>query len=197
MLENAQTTISCCAHSLLAPCFPCRPGQKPASPGPVGLTSAAQDGSGPASRRCEGHGGLCALSLGKPVGEMLSPLPLSPSRVQPEWPPGATGGLPWATSSACLLQLFFFFIVFKFIFFHANFFFFFFSSPTFPSTSPSSGLPFCSVGKGSACIAGNPGSVLRSGRSAGEGTGYPLQYSWASLVAQLGKNLPAMRETWV
>ena len=35
-----------------------------------------------------------------------------------------------------------------------------------------------------------------SGRS-GAGIGYPLQYSWASLVAQLGKNLPAMRETWV
>ena len=36
-----------------------------------------------------------------------------------------------------------------------------------------------------------------SGRSSGEGTGYPLQYSWASLVAQLVKNQPAMRETWV
>ena len=36
-----------------------------------------------------------------------------------------------------------------------------------------------------------------SGRSAGEGIGYPLQYSWASLVAQLVKNLPAVRETWV
>ena len=36
-----------------------------------------------------------------------------------------------------------------------------------------------------------------SGRSAGEGIGYPLQYSWASLVAQLEKNMPAMRETWV
>ena len=35
------------------------------------------------------------------------------------------------------------------------------------------------------------------GRTAGEGTGYPLQYSWASLVAQLVKNLPAMQETWV
>ena len=35
------------------------------------------------------------------------------------------------------------------------------------------------------------------GRSAGEEIGYPLQYSWASLVAQLVKNLPAMRETWV
>ena len=36
-----------------------------------------------------------------------------------------------------------------------------------------------------------------SGRSAGEGMGYPFQYSWASLVAQLVKNLPAMWETWV
>ena len=36
-----------------------------------------------------------------------------------------------------------------------------------------------------------------SGRSTGEGTGYPLQYSWASLVTQWVKNLPAMWETWV
>ena len=36
-----------------------------------------------------------------------------------------------------------------------------------------------------------------SGRSTGKGIGYPLQYSWASLVAQLVKNLPAMQETWV
>ena len=36
-----------------------------------------------------------------------------------------------------------------------------------------------------------------SGRSPGEGIGYPVQYSWASLVAQLVKNPPAMRETWV
>ena len=36
-----------------------------------------------------------------------------------------------------------------------------------------------------------------SGRSTGEGIGYPLQYSWASLVAQLVKNPPAMWETWV
>ena len=36
-----------------------------------------------------------------------------------------------------------------------------------------------------------------SGRPTGEGKGYPLQYSWASLVAQLVKNLPAMWETWV
>ena len=54
-----------------------------------------------------------------------------------------------------------------------------------------------SVGKESACNAGNPGLIPRSDRSAGEMIGYPLQYSWASLVAQLVKNLPAMRETWV
>ena len=54
-----------------------------------------------------------------------------------------------------------------------------------------------SVEKESACNAGDPGSVPGSGRSPGEGIGYPLQYSWASLVAQLVKNLPAMRETWV
>ena len=35
------------------------------------------------------------------------------------------------------------------------------------------------------------------GRSFGEDIGYPLQFSWASLVAQLVKNLPAMQETWV
>ena len=35
------------------------------------------------------------------------------------------------------------------------------------------------------------------GRSAGEGIGYSLQYSWASLLAQLAKNPPAMRETWI
>ena len=42
-----------------------------------------------------------------------------------------------------------------------------------------------------------PSSIPELGRSAGEGIGYPLQYSWASLVAQLLKNLPAMQETWV
>ena len=46
--------------------------------------------------------------------------------------------------------------------------------------------------KESACKAGDSGSVLGSGRSPGEGIGYPLQYAWASLVAQLGKNPPAM-----
>ena len=44
---------------------------------------------------------------------------------------------------------------------------------------------------------GELGSILGSGRSPGEGIGYPLQYSWASLVAQLVKNLPAMCETWI
>ena len=59
------------------------------------------------------------------------------------------------------------------------------------------GFPHSSVGKESACDAGNPGSIFGSGRSAGEGIGYPLQYSWASLVAQLVKNLLAMWDTWV
>ena len=59
------------------------------------------------------------------------------------------------------------------------------------------GFTDSSVGKESACNAGDPSLILGSGRSAGEGIGYPLQYSWASLVAQLVKNPPAMRETWV
>jgi len=53
------------------------------------------------------------------------------------------------------------------------------------------------VGKESACNAREPGSIPGSGRSAGEGIGYSVQYSWAFLVAQLVKNPPAMRETWV
>ena len=58
-------------------------------------------------------------------------------------------------------------------------------------------VPDSSVGKESACNAGDPGSIPGSGRSAGEGIGYPLPCSWASLVAQLVKDPPAMRETWV
>ena len=58
-------------------------------------------------------------------------------------------------------------------------------------------LPGGSDGKESACNAGDPSLIPGSGRSPGEGIGYPLQDSWASLVAQLVKNLPAMRETWV
>ena len=59
------------------------------------------------------------------------------------------------------------------------------------------GFRDCSVGKESTYSSGDPGSIPELGRSDGEGTGYPLQYSWASLVAQLVKNLPAMWETWV
>ena len=59
------------------------------------------------------------------------------------------------------------------------------------------GLPHSSVGKESACNAGDPGLISGSGRSPGEGTGYPLQYSWASLVAQTVKKPPTMRENWV
>ena len=44
---------------------------------------------------------------------------------------------------------------------------------------------------------GDPGWIPGLGRSAGEGIGYPLQCSWASLVAQLVKTLPAMQETLV
>ena len=47
------------------------------------------------------------------------------------------------------------------------------------------GFPDSSVGKESACNAGDPSLIPRSGRSAGERLGYALQYSWASLVAQL------------
>ena len=54
-----------------------------------------------------------------------------------------------------------------------------------------------SAGKESIYYAGDPDLFPGSGRSTGEGIGYPLQYSWASLVAQLVKNLPAMQETWV
>ena len=59
------------------------------------------------------------------------------------------------------------------------------------------GFPDSSVGKESACNEGDPGSIPGLGGSAGEGIGYPLQYSWASLVAQLVKNQPAVQESWV
>ena len=69
-------------------------------------------------------------------------------------------------------------------------------------------FPRSSVDKESVCNAGDPSSIPGSGRYTGEGIGYPLPYSWAhclmevelihtSLIAQLVKNLPAMRETWV
>ena len=59
------------------------------------------------------------------------------------------------------------------------------------------GFPVNSDGKESTCNAGDPSLNPGSGSSAGEGIDYPLQYSWASLVAQLVKNPPTMRETWV
>ena len=55
------------------------------------------------------------------------------------------------------------------------------------------GFPGSSVGKESTCNAGDPGSIPGSGRSPGERIGYPLQYSWVSLMAQLVKNPPV---TW-
>ena len=54
-----------------------------------------------------------------------------------------------------------------------------------------------SAGKESVCSAGDLGLIPGSGRFPGEGIDYPLQYFWASLVAQLVKNPPAMQETWV
>ena len=58
-------------------------------------------------------------------------------------------------------------------------------------------FPGSSAGKESACNAGDSGSIPGWGRSPGEGIGYLLQYSWASLVAQMVRNMPAMQETWV
>ena len=59
------------------------------------------------------------------------------------------------------------------------------------------GFPGGLAGKESACNAGHPGSIPRSGRSTGEGIGCPLHCFGTSLVAQLVKNLPAMWETQV
>ena len=59
------------------------------------------------------------------------------------------------------------------------------------------GFPDSSVGKKSACNEWDASLIPGSGRSAGEGIGYPLQCSWAFPVAQLEKNPPAMPETWV
>ena len=59
------------------------------------------------------------------------------------------------------------------------------------------GFSGSSVGKESTCNAGDTCSIPESGRSAGEGIGYPLQYSWVSLVVKLVKNLPAIWEICV
>ena len=60
-----------------------------------------------------------------------------------------------------------------------------------------SGFPGSSAGKESICNAGDPGSIPELGSSPGEGIGYPLRYSWASLVAQTVKRLSTMQETRV
>ena len=59
------------------------------------------------------------------------------------------------------------------------------------------GFPCGSAGKESTCSEGDLGLIPELGRSAGEGIGYPLHYSWVSHVAQLVKNPPAMQETGV
>ena len=59
------------------------------------------------------------------------------------------------------------------------------------------GFSCSSAGKKSACNAGDPGSIPGSGGSSGEGLGYPLQYSWAALGAQMVKHLPTRQETGV
>ena len=53
------------------------------------------------------------------------------------------------------------------------------------------GFPGSSAGKESVCNAGDPGSIPRSGSSLRKRIGYSLQYSWASLVAQM------VWETWI
>ena len=59
------------------------------------------------------------------------------------------------------------------------------------------GFPDSSAGKEPSCSAGDLGSIPGSERSSGEGIGYLLKYSWASLLAQVVKNPLAMQETWV
>ena len=62
---------------------------------------------------------------------------------------------------------------------------------------PGLGFPGSSAAKESACNSGDPGLNSGSGRSPGEEMGYPFQYSWASLVAQMVKNAPIIQETLV
>ena len=59
------------------------------------------------------------------------------------------------------------------------------------------GFPGSTAGEESAYNTGDPSSIPGSEKSPGEGIGYSLQYPWASLVAQIVKNPPAMWETWV
>ena len=71
------------------------------------------------------------------------------------------------------------------------------SPPLHPHLYMETGFPDRSAGIESTCNAGDPDSILGSGRFPGEGIGYPLQYSWASLMAQTVKNPSAMQKTWV
>ena len=59
------------------------------------------------------------------------------------------------------------------------------------------GFPGSSAGKESTCNAGDPSSIPGLRRTPGKGIGYTLQYSWASLLAQMVKNPPEMQKTWV
>jgi len=59
------------------------------------------------------------------------------------------------------------------------------------------GFPGSSAGKESTCNAVGPGLNPGFRRFPGEGIGYPLQYSWVSIVAQTVNNPPAMQETWL
>ena len=77
--------------------------------------------------------------------------------------------------------------------------------PTMQASEPAEKLiprslnpgPTGSDGEESACSVGDPSSIPGSGRPPGEGIGYSLQYSWASLVTQTVNNLPTMLGTWV
>ena len=64
-------------------------------------------------------------------------------------------------------------------------------------TEAPTGFPGSSAGKESTCNAGDPSLIPGLGRSPEDVIGYPLQYSWASLVAQMVKNSPAMWETCI
>ena len=59
------------------------------------------------------------------------------------------------------------------------------------------GFPGGSTGRESTCNAGDPSSIPGLRGPPGEGIGYPLQCSWASLMAQMLKNLPVKWETWI
>ena len=71
------------------------------------------------------------------------------------------------------------------------------SAPNIGSMVTFLGFPCSSAGKESTCNAEDPRLIPELGRSPGEWIGYPFQYSWASLLAQMINNPPAVQETWV